>query len=397
MTSAIGCPVCNSNDTEIILHIPRSPSSDGGIIFSPSDTTVCHACGCAYNSTGARSSKETFYSEQYDMLPQSANAERTYASVTGMRGINSGLADFLLRHISFSNSEEIKILDVGCGKGVLLKALGERFPNAKLHGVEPSLKARKHSRELLPNAAIHVGYLQESPFINQKFDVVTCSNVLEHVESPLEFLKSLAMSLQDDGYLLLTVPNLECNPHDVATYDHLSKFTPGTLKDILLRAGLMLIADDAGERVPMWALSRRNVSTNLSKHGTQTSPNRSVSVARNSVKYFQSCIAAYETMITHSAMSNRKIAVYGTGLIAVSAICLDVFSPRDLTAFLDDNPYLHGSHRMGKPVLSVEQAVTMGLTDITFAANPIYLGKMQKRIELEGVNWRTWPLPSFSN
>lgn len=93
-----------------------------------------------------------------------------------------------------------KILDVGCGPGVFYEAYKNLSVNWK--GVEINPYWIEFGRNN------HVPISKEKlDKINEKFDVITSFQVLEHVERPLEFIKSLKRLLKPGGLIHLELPN----------------------------------------------------------------------------------------------------------------------------------------------------------------------------------------------
>jgi len=73
-----------------------------------------------------------------------------------------------------------------------------------------------------------------------KFDLITSFETLEHVDDPIDFLKSLKTSLKPDGLLLLSTPNAFCFKYDKdKPYNpyHLHEYTKGELFQLLEQAG----------------------------------------------------------------------------------------------------------------------------------------------------------------
>ena len=91
-----------------------------------------------------------------------------------------------------------KILDVGCGRGLLVKKLNERNT---VTGMD-LLKDNPHKiKKIISNAS------KKFPFKNQEFNVIICSHYLEHSSDPDTSLKEIKRVLKDNGTAFLIVPN----------------------------------------------------------------------------------------------------------------------------------------------------------------------------------------------
>lgn len=103
-----------------------------------------------------------------------------------------------------ADTRPASVLDVGCGTGnQLTKPLAERFPDVRFLGVDSDDGTIAFARKanVLPN-------LSFATEISGQFDLVIASEVLEHVEDPVDFLRSLRSRLGNaDGRLLVTTPN----------------------------------------------------------------------------------------------------------------------------------------------------------------------------------------------
>ena len=108
-----------------------------------------------------------------------------------------------------------KILDIGCGGGVLLFTLRKYFESAKLFGIEPTSNFAELSRRRT-NSIIINGYFDEKSFIKEKFSLITCCQVLEHVDELDKFVKNVRDKLENGGFLYIEVP-------DVSDFDYLPK------------------------------------------------------------------------------------------------------------------------------------------------------------------------------
>lgn len=102
-----------------------------------------------------------------------------------------------------------RLLDVGCAQGTLGLMAAERGVRVTLLDIRPENIAYARSRLERGQVDFHVGLLSESCPPANDYDVVVCTEVLEHVPAPSQFLASLTAKLRPGGALVLTTPNAE--------------------------------------------------------------------------------------------------------------------------------------------------------------------------------------------
>jgi 2-polyprenyl-3-methyl-5-hydroxy-6-metoxy-1,4-benzoquinol methylase len=100
-----------------------------------------------------------------------------------------------------------RILDVGCGNGIIAKGIAEK--GFQVDAIDVSEKTISTAIQLNshPNIEYRVvaaGDLRPSP---QKYHGIICSEVLEHLHQPSPLLNILHTSLKNNGILVVTVPN----------------------------------------------------------------------------------------------------------------------------------------------------------------------------------------------
>jgi 2-polyprenyl-3-methyl-5-hydroxy-6-metoxy-1,4-benzoquinol methylase len=120
-----------------------------------------------------------------------------------------------------------RVLDAGFGTGFGTRILADAGAEHVV-GIDNDASAvEQASAELPENVEFRVSDVATLPFADASFDVVTCMEVIEHVEDPERVLGELHRVLKPDGLLLLSTPNRDVvvpgNPF------HLYEFTPEEL------------------------------------------------------------------------------------------------------------------------------------------------------------------------
>ena len=98
-----------------------------------------------------------------------------------------------------------KVLEIGCGNGVLLDYLKKNNLAKETWGVEMNHK------EYLPSLDHFLLGKAEDNLVNlpnNYFDCIICNDVLEHVFDPYALLKELKLKLRDGGVVVASIPNV---------------------------------------------------------------------------------------------------------------------------------------------------------------------------------------------
>ncbi|MFD4637926.1 class I SAM-dependent methyltransferase [Lentzea sp. NPDC058436] len=102
-----------------------------------------------------------------------------------------------------------RVLDVGCGTGNLLRAIGKRHRDVELVGIDPDLKMLARAERKLRRAGLEAkldrGFAQELAFPDASFDRVFSSLMLHHLDSAsqAEMLAEVRRLLKPGGLLVL--------------------------------------------------------------------------------------------------------------------------------------------------------------------------------------------------
>ena len=116
----------------------------------------------------------------------------------------------LLKQVTDENShmfflEKLTLLDAGCGEGFITEQIKQCFPKWNLTGVDGAEEAVLFAGKHVKGVDFKVGNLYALNFSDCAFDIVVCSEVLEHLDEPERALKE--MKRVSRTALLLTVPH----------------------------------------------------------------------------------------------------------------------------------------------------------------------------------------------
>ncbi len=132
----------------------------------------------------------------------------------------------------------LKILDAGCGEGHLLEKLKRSESGNAYYGVDVTPEALGRAKERCPESQVSHANLVQTGFPDNFFDVVTCTEVIEHVYEYKAVLEELRRILKPGGILILTFPNeilwtvgrFFLGRRPLRVPDHVNAFFPGTMK-----------------------------------------------------------------------------------------------------------------------------------------------------------------------
>ncbi|OBX00758.1 bifunctional 2-polyprenyl-6-hydroxyphenol methylase/3-demethylubiquinol 3-O-methyltransferase UbiG [Gallibacterium genomosp. 1] len=120
--------------------------------------------------------------------------------------------NYILQHSNGLNGK--KVLDVGCGGGILSESMAKS--GANVTGIDMSPQPLAVAKQHAQDNNLIIDYQQSTieDFLQQhqqlqaeKFDVITCMEMLEHVPDPLSIIRSCRELLKPDGVLFMSTIN----------------------------------------------------------------------------------------------------------------------------------------------------------------------------------------------
>ena len=176
------------------------------------------------------------YVENYEKISQdhidaiTADLENPFIANEVWKEIEKNTIDALADNIK----EGDKVLDVGVGTGRLLK----HFPYADKYGVDVSM----HYLERLVESDIEIclANVEALPYSDNFFDVIVCTDVLEHVIEFSTAIAEIERVLKHNGTFILRVPYKEdlsayLKPDFPYKYAHVRSFDEFSLEIMLCR------------------------------------------------------------------------------------------------------------------------------------------------------------------
>lgn len=104
--------------------------------------------------------------------------------------------------VPHANSKEIKVLEVGCGKGAISQVLSQICQTAGLDVMREFLNGKKKNG----NLDYIVGDINAFPFRKGCFDLIVCASVLEHMLNLDAVVMKVKDMLKPNGVLIAAYP-----------------------------------------------------------------------------------------------------------------------------------------------------------------------------------------------
>ena len=191
-------PFKNKNRFDSVQSFSPS-SSDFGIFF---DLFKCQGCAAVFSlEYPDYKDIEAFYlnSDHDGYLIEFKNRQATFKRIIK-----------LVKSYLEPTQNQISLLDIGASVGLFLHTVETYEPSWSISGIEASRQAVSACKSRFGIDLIH-GMLEDMPLeIHQeKYDVITMFDIIEHVRQPLEMMQKASTLLKKGGILVVTTPNIE--------------------------------------------------------------------------------------------------------------------------------------------------------------------------------------------
>lgn len=337
----ICCHVCGDRAIDIVPSYEfRGVTSDCMPWHRGFQLCVCRSCGCVQKVTDDvwKSDVDKIY-QGYSIYHQGDGAEQ--AVFDGATGKPSARSEYLLQHLcnAVKLPKKGRLLDVGCGNGVLLSAFNHLLPSWTLAGTELNDKYQKVVEGI---NGVEAFYTCSPGQVPNTYTLITMIHVLEHILNPREFIASLQEKLEDGGFLVVQIPNYIQNPFDLLIVDHCTHFSVETVTELVNRAGCQIVSVATD-----WVPKELTIVMNKAK---DTSMNRTNSTILFSLESVKQCLQWLQSVLIIA----RQVSAKGNfGLFGTSIAATWLFSElwNAVGFFVDEDPNRTGKTHMGLPIL----------------------------------------------
>lgn len=196
------------------------------------DLLICHRCQTLFTSRLPLASDGHDYDNYYSDL----NLNIPSFIYKRLEEIIHGFSQFRVHN---------RLLDVGFGAGTILQAA--KGKGWQTFGVEISKPAIENAKAL--GFDVFHGELSEANYPDEYFDVITASEILEHLPEPVKLLEEVAKILRPGGLFWATTPSskslsyklMGLNWSAIGPPDHLQLFSRKGIYSMLKKAGFSQI------------------------------------------------------------------------------------------------------------------------------------------------------------
>lgn len=381
------CPVCRSPDVVDIVDLGEVPlfcnvlwpTRDEALAAAtaPMRLVGCPACGHHFNA--AFDAQRLEYAPAYDTSQHHSAVFRDYAE------------DLARRLVDTYNLHGKTVVDVGCGKGDLLKLIC-RLGGSQGYGFDVSYDGEAKPKDA-PGVTFRNTFfdIKESAQIDPA--LICCRHVLEHVPDPVDFLRGLGRALEGraDRVLYLEVPNgtLQLTQGLLwdYIYEHYSYFSAGSFRRALMDAGfdILRLEPAFGDQFLFAEVRLRRKDSPTLQQEVPADATTAMSKAATS---YVGLLDDWRAWVATLPQDAEHTVLWGAGSKGVTFVnLLALNAPFPIDRMIDQNPNKHGKFVAGTGQVIVAPASLLDRPPKTvLIMNDLYRDEIMRWLEANGID-----------
>jgi SAM-dependent methyltransferase len=340
------CPVCGKRQAEILTTM-RYAVPEGFPLPAESDIVSCLDCGMAYADTpGTQADYNRYYTD--------------FASYENPDGLGSGVKEGDARRLEENanwlaariGAKDVRIIDIGCAQGGLLKALARRGFSS-LSGIDPSACCVEQIKTL--GFPAWQGHFDNLPSISEKYDFIISTQVLEHVLDTHGAFCALRKLLAPGGKIYIEVPDATCYRNEKGTLpfheinqEHINHFDI-THMEILCAFHGFTVADVYKNQYDVLGVLLACGEGGTSSSCCQKDKTRLKQILFTYILESQQRMYGFSEKIR-----GRSVALWGAGVWAQWLLAAPVWEGAKIKAIVDRDPRKQGKRLAGYVIQSPE-------------------------------------------
>ncbi len=385
-TMEIICTICSSTDVSVFIEISQVPVHCNLLWLTRAEAIqaprgdirlgFCKACGHIFNLSFDPNCME--YNQEYENSLHFSPRFQKYAK---------SLATQLVDRYSLYDKD---IIEIGCGRGDFLVMLCKLGGNRGI-GFDPSY-VQEGSRNMTKEEITFIRDFYSKHYAKYKADIICCRHVLEHIQSPYDFLTKLrhAIGKRFSTVVFFEVPNVGFTLRDQGIwdiiYEHCSYFSISSLARLFNSCSFNICnLSEAmeGQFLCIEALpSEGSVNSGGDYYGGLEGMAQNVAAFANR---YRSKVETWQRELKKNKHLTKKAIVWGGGSKGVTF--LNTLNVRDQIEYVVDiNPYKHGKYVAGTGQEIVPPDFLREYRpNVIIVMNPVYVDEIQHTINNIGI------------
>ena len=383
------CPACGARSIRSFYRVENIPvhsvinlhSREEALAFPRGDLELafCSQCGFVWN--------RFFEPEKMHYCPQ---CEETQGFSPTFTNWHRKLAEKIVQRHNLWNKS---IIEIGCGKGEFLTMLCE-ISGGRGFGFDPAYVPERNSSPAVDRIQF-IRDLYSETYSGYLADFICCKMTLEHVDTPLAFLKTIRRAIGDQTAtrVFFQVPDIRRVLMEIAFwdiyYEHCSYFSLGSLARTFRLAGfdILNLTDDYDSQYIMIE-AQPMLETNAAHLAAEQDLYAITAEVTSFEKRAPEVISNWRTDLADFRAQGNRVVLWGSGSKGVSFLSTTA-AGEAIEYVVDINPYRQGTYMAGNGQRVVSpQFLVEYRPDTVLVMNEVYLEEIRQDLANLGVKTR---------